>query len=33
VIRNFIAAVMFWTAFTCQNNHRDFGSARIEVTR
>jgi len=34
VIRNFfIVAVMFWAAFTYQNNHRDFGPARVEVTR
>jgi hypothetical protein len=34
VIRNcFIVAVMFWAAFTYQNNHRDFSLARVEVTR
>jgi hypothetical protein len=34
VIRNFfIVAVMFWLALACQNNHRDFGSPRIEASR
>jgi hypothetical protein len=30
VIRNFfIVAVMFWSALAYQNNHRDFGPAKI----
>ena len=27
-----IIAVMFWAAFSYQNNHRDFGP-KVEVTR
>lgn len=28
-----IVAVMFWLALSYQNNHRDFGPARIEAVR
>ena len=34
VMRNFvIVAVMFWLALAYQNNHRDFGPAKIEAVR
>jgi hypothetical protein len=28
-----IVAVMFWLALSCQNNHRDFGPAKVETAR
>jgi hypothetical protein len=34
VIRKFlIVAVMFWLAISYQNNHRDFGPAKVEAIR
>ena len=34
VMRGFIiVAVMFWLALSYQNNHRDFGGAKIEAVR
>jgi hypothetical protein len=33
ILNFFIVAVMFWLALACQNNHRDFGPARIEANR
>ena len=34
VIRGFIiVAVMFWLALSYQNNHRDFGPAKVETVR
>ena len=28
-----IVAVMFWLALAYQNNHRDFGAAKVEAVR
>ena len=28
-----IVAVMFWLALSYQNNHRDFGLAKVEAVR
>ena len=34
VMRGFIiVAVMFWLALSYQNNHRDFGPAKVETVR
>ena len=34
VMRGFIiVAVMFWLALSYQNNHRDFGQAKVETVR